>query len=76
MSDDKIRVTLAYPYTDADGVAHRADSTISLPRAVASDLVYAGRARRPEDQTAPAKKAAAKRASAPTTANPADTVKE
>lgn len=46
---DKIKVTLAYPYTSEDGVEHRADSTVSLPRALGNELIYAGRARVPDD---------------------------
>lgn len=46
------KVTLAYPYTTEDGVEHRADSTISLPREVANDLLYSGRAREPEPKKA------------------------
>jgi hypothetical protein len=55
MAEDKIRVTLAYPYTTEDGVNHRADSTISLPREVANDLIYFGRARVPDTQASSAK---------------------
>jgi hypothetical protein len=42
---DNLKVTLAYPYTDAEGVNHRADSTVSLPLEVAQGLLWNGRAR-------------------------------
>lgn len=64
---DTIEVTLAYPYTDADGEEHAADSTITLPRHVGKDLIHAGRARLPKPKPAP--KSPAKKASG----NPATT---
>lgn len=51
---DKTKVTLAYPYTDADGKDHKADSTVSLPHAEASDLIYFGRARVPDTKASTA----------------------
>lgn len=45
---DTIKVTLAYPYTDSDGKGHRADTTLSLPREDAKNLIHAGRARYPD----------------------------
>lgn len=55
---DTIEVTLAYPYTDADGVEHDADSTITLPKHVGKDLIHFGRARAPKPAPqSPAKKA-------------------
>lgn len=48
MPAEKIRVTLAYPYTDDDGKMHKADSTVSLPREVGKNLIHAGRARVPD----------------------------
>jgi hypothetical protein len=65
---ENLRVTLAYPYTGPDGTEHRADSTVSLPREEAKNLLHAGRARYPET---PVKKAAT-----PTKATKADAVKE
>lgn len=44
---DTIEVTLAYPF-EHDGVKHRADSTVRLPLEVGKDLLWKGRARRPE----------------------------
>lgn len=55
MSDENIRVTLAYPYTGEDGVAHRADSTISLPLEVGKNLIHSGRARVPDSKASTAK---------------------
>lgn len=40
-----MKVELAYPYTDADGKNHKADSTVDLPDDEARDLVHFGRAR-------------------------------
>lgn len=54
---DKLKVTLAYPFTDAEGVAHRADSTVSLPLEVAKNLLHGGRARPAETPTKQATKA-------------------
>jgi hypothetical protein len=45
---DNLKVTLAYPYTDADGVNHRADTTVSLPVEVAQNLLWNGLARAAE----------------------------
>lgn len=39
------KVVLAYPYTDADGATHKADSSIELPRGEANRLLNAGLAR-------------------------------
>lgn len=41
----KKSVTLAYPYTDADGKNHKADTTLSLETAEANRLLFAGLAR-------------------------------
>lgn len=57
-----LKVTLAYPFTGPDGVEHRADSTISLPRHEANRLLAAGLARTP-DPTA-AKKTATRKTAA------------
>lgn len=40
------RVTLAYPWQGPDGVNHRADTTVSVERAIGEDLILTGRARR------------------------------
>lgn len=48
---DTIKVTLAYPYTDPDGKTHAADKTISVPRNVGNDLLYAGLAREPDPKS-------------------------
>ena len=40
-----MKVTLAYPYTDADGKAHEPDATVDLADDVATQLVRDGRAR-------------------------------
>lgn len=45
---DKTSVTLAYPYTDGEGKAHKADTTVSLPRHEAVELIHYGRARVPD----------------------------
>ena len=45
MSDNQRQVTLAYPYTDADGKAHKADATVSLDHAEAQRLLFEGLAR-------------------------------
>lgn len=39
------RITLAYPFTDADGKNHKPDTTISLPKDTADQLVFDGLAR-------------------------------
>ena len=39
------RIILAYPYTDADGKQHKPDTTISLPKDTADQLVFDGLAR-------------------------------
>lgn len=44
------RVTLAYPYTDQNGVMHDADSTVDLPPAEAANLLVEGRARAAEKE--------------------------
>jgi len=46
------KVELAYPYTDADGKNHEADSTVDLPDETAVELVNYGRARWPETKAA------------------------
>lgn len=51
-----VKVTLAYPYTDADGKDHRPDTTLSLPEGEARRLLHFGRARTPDAST-PAKSA-------------------
>lgn len=50
MSDDTREVTLAYPFTDANGTEHKADATVALPATVAADLIYTGRARVPDSK--------------------------
>lgn len=40
-----MKVTLAYPYTDADGKKHAADTAPDLPESEAVRLLNAGRAR-------------------------------
>ena len=52
----KRSVTLAYPYTDADGKNHKADTTLSLERAEANRLLGAGLAREPEASASDEKK--------------------
>lgn len=47
MPDTDKKVVLAYPYTDADGKNHKADSSQSLPRHEANRLLDAGLARDP-----------------------------
>ena len=54
---ENLRVTLAYPYTDEDGKDHKADSTVSLPREAAKNLIHAGRARLTQTPTKQATKA-------------------
>lgn len=49
------RVTLAYPFTDADGKTHDPDKTVDLDEGVAQTLVNDGKAR-PADSGKPAKK--------------------
>jgi hypothetical protein len=46
-----MKVTLAYPYTDADGKAHDADSSLDLPEHEAVRLLDAGRARTADAST-------------------------
>lgn len=41
------KVVLAAAYTDADGKAHKADATLTLPRHEANRLLFAGLARVP-----------------------------
>ena len=48
------KITLAYPYTGADGKNHRPDTTIDVDDAEAARLLYYGLARVPE--SAPEKK--------------------
>ena len=50
----KKSVTLAYPYTDADGKNHKADTTLSLDVAEAIRLLHEGLARVPDDKSASA----------------------
>lgn len=45
MSEQKMTVAFAYPYTDKAGNNHRADATASLPREEAKHLIHFGRAR-------------------------------
>jgi topoisomerase IA-like protein len=59
MSQTK-KVTLAFPYIDADGKERKADSTVSLPRHEANRLLARGLAREPEAPKPTTKKAAAK----------------
>ena len=42
----KRSVTLAYPYTSADGKNHKADTTLSLEVAEANRLLFEGLARK------------------------------
>lgn len=73
---ETIKVTLAYPYTDAEGKAHKADATVTLPHEVGKNLIHAGRARRPDDKpvaksaTPPPRKRAAKKTTAKKAATP------
>ena len=46
-----MKITLAYPWTDADGKTHKADATVDMPDAEAHDLIFFGRARVPEPAT-------------------------
>lgn len=46
------RIELAYPYTDAEGTRHEADSVVELPNDVAVELLAYGRARPATDQAA------------------------
>lgn len=48
MSDSKRQVTLAYPYTDAEGAKHKPDATVALDVAEANRLLAAGLARNAE----------------------------
>lgn len=59
MSETK-KVTLAAPYTDADGKERKADSMVSLPRHEANRLLARGLAREPEAPKPTTTKAAAK----------------
>ena len=43
----KVKVTLAYPYVDADGKNHAPDTTVSLDAAEANRLLHYGLAREP-----------------------------
>lgn len=40
-----MKVTLAYPYTDAEGKSYDADKAVDLPEEEATQLVRDGRAR-------------------------------
>lgn len=40
-----MKVTLARPYTAADGRSHKADANVTLPRSEALNLLHLGRAR-------------------------------
>lgn len=46
-----MKVTLAYPYTDASGEQHDADSSPDLPESEAVRLLNAGRARTADAST-------------------------
>ena len=48
MSNPEKKVTLAAPYSDADGKNHKPDSSVTLDRAEANRLLAAGLARLPE----------------------------
>lgn len=48
MSEPTRRVTLAYPYKDAEGKTLKADATHNLPLEVADQLLANGLAREPE----------------------------
>lgn len=58
----KSKVTLAYPYTDADGKNHNPDTTLSLPDGEAFELLASGRARAADDEPKALAKAPAKAA--------------
>jgi hypothetical protein len=45
-----VKVTFAYPWTDPDGVEHKADQTQDLPQELADNLINEGRAR-PADES-------------------------
>ena len=42
------KLTLAYPYTDADGKTHKPDATVEVDAAEAARLLYFGLARESE----------------------------
>ena len=44
-----MKVTLAWPYTDADGKNHKPDTTVDLDVAEANRLLHAGLAREAAD---------------------------
>lgn len=46
-----MKVTLAYPHTDADGNTHDADTSLELPADVAIRLLDTGRARAADAST-------------------------
>jgi hypothetical protein len=45
------KITLAYPYTGADGKNHRPDTTVDVDDAEAARLLHYGLARVPEPDT-------------------------
>lgn len=51
-----MKVTLAYPYEDADGKMHDPDSTVELEDPVAKGLLHDGLARPAESRVSTAKK--------------------
>jgi hypothetical protein len=50
-NEPKVKVELAYPL-EHEGTNHRADSTVSLPESLATELVTYGRARYPDEAKA------------------------
>lgn len=65
-----MRITLAAPWTGPDGTNHRAGTTVSVDKRVASQLIYLGRARVADPD--PAGKPAATKASAPASGSTPD----
>ena len=47
-----MKVTLAYPWTDEAGKAHKPDTTVDVPDATGAQLLREGRARTPDTKTA------------------------